>query len=54
MDAYLKLVQTLAKDFKFFELTKVPRGENVYAEALASLGSRLRDQVKWTVPIHKI
>ena len=24
MDAYLKVVQTLARDFKFFELTKVP------------------------------
>ncbi|KAF8090839.1 hypothetical protein N665_0464s0005 [Sinapis alba] len=28
MDAYLTLVQDLAKDFEFFELTKVPRGEN--------------------------
>ena len=54
MDAYLKIVQTLAKDFEFFELTKVPRGENVCADALAALGSRLRDQVKRTIPIHKI
>ena len=54
MDAYLKVVQTLAKDFEFFELTKVPRGENVCADALAALGSRLRDQVKQTIPIHKI
>ena len=54
MDAYLKVVQTLAKDFKFFELTKVPRGENVCANALAALGSRLRDKVKQTIPIHKI
>ncbi|XP_013699873.2 uncharacterized protein LOC106403603 [Brassica napus] len=54
MDAYLKVVQTLARDFEFFELTKVPRGENVCADALAALGSRLRDQVKRTIPIHKI
>ncbi|XP_013709051.1 uncharacterized protein LOC106412687 [Brassica napus] len=54
MDAYLKVLQTLAKDFEFFELTKVPRGEYVCADALAALGSRLRDQVKRTIPIHKI
>ncbi|XP_048611628.1 uncharacterized protein LOC125585939 [Brassica napus] len=54
MDAYLKIVQTLAKDFEFSELTKVPRGENVCADALAALGSRLRDQVKRIIPIHKI
>lgn len=53
MDVYLKLVQALAKDFEFFELTKVPRGENVCADALASLGSKLRDQVKRTIPIKK-
>ena len=54
MDAYLKVVQALGKDFEFFELTKVPRGENVCADALAALGSRLRDQVKRTIPTHKI
>ena len=46
MDAYLKVVQTLAKDFEFFELTEVPKWENVCANALAASGSRLRDQVK--------
>ncbi|XP_048623762.1 uncharacterized protein LOC125592565 [Brassica napus] len=54
MDAYLKLVQDLTRDFEFFELTKVPRGENVCADALAALGSKLHDQVKRTIPIHKI
>ena len=29
MDAYLKLVKDLTLDFKFFELTKVPRGDNI-------------------------
>ncbi|XP_013617501.1 PREDICTED: uncharacterized protein LOC106324021 [Brassica oleracea var. oleracea] len=54
MDAYLKLVQDLTRDFEFFELTKVPRGENVCADALAALGSKLHDQVKRIIPIHKI
>lgn len=54
MDAYLKLEQNLTKDFKFFELTKVLRGKNVCDDALAALGSKLRDQVKRTTLIHKI
>ena len=54
MDAYLKLVQDLTRNFNFFELTKVPRGENVCAGTLAALGSKLHDQVKRTIPIHKI
>ena len=54
MDAYLKIVKDLTRDFEFFEITKVPRGENVCADALAALGSKLHDQVKRTIPIHKI
>ncbi|XP_048622678.1 uncharacterized protein LOC106393842 [Brassica napus] len=54
MDAYLKIVQSLTAEFEFFELIKVPRGENVCADALAALGSKLRDQVKRTIPIHRI
>ena len=54
MDAYLKLVKDLTQDFEFFELTKVPRGENVCADALAALGSELHNQVKRTIPIHMI
>ena len=54
MDAYLTLVKDLTQDFKFFELTKVPRGENVCADALAALGSKLHDQVKRTILIHRI
>ncbi|XP_048619487.1 uncharacterized protein LOC106421411 [Brassica napus] len=49
MDAYLKLVKDITQDFKFFELTKVPRGENVCADALAALRSKLHDQVKRTI-----
>ncbi|XP_048613129.1 uncharacterized protein LOC111208165 [Brassica napus] len=32
----------------------VPHGENVCADALTALGSKLHDQVKRTIPIHKI
>ena len=54
MDTYLNLVQGLAGEFEFFELTKVPRGENISADTLAALGGNLRDQVKGTIPIHRI
>ncbi|KAF8087925.1 hypothetical protein N665_0560s0003 [Sinapis alba] len=54
MDAYLRLVQNLAKEFEFFEPIKVPRGENVCVDALAALDSKLSDQVKRTIPIHRI
>ncbi|XP_048605621.1 uncharacterized protein LOC106373592 [Brassica napus] len=54
MDAYLKIVHGLAAEFEFFELVKVPRGENVCADALAALGSKLHDQVKRTISIHRI
>lgn len=54
MDAYLRVVQALTKDLEFFEPTKVPRGENVCADALAALGSKLRDQVIRTIPINQI
>ncbi|WZZ08462.1 hypothetical protein YC2023_094383 [Brassica napus] len=54
MDAYLTLVKDLTQGFEFFEITKVPRGENMCADALAALGSRLHDQVKRTIRIHRI
>src|SRR5690606_39456379 len=49
-----KLVQSLAREFDYFELNRVPRGENVCADALAALGSKLKEQVKRTIPIHHI
>ncbi|XP_048615560.1 uncharacterized protein LOC106420647 [Brassica napus] len=36
------------------QLVAIPRGENVCADALAALGSKLHDQVKCTIPIHRI
>ncbi|XP_013601115.1 PREDICTED: uncharacterized protein LOC106308502 [Brassica oleracea var. oleracea] len=54
MDAYLKLVKDLIQDFEFFELAKVPRGEDICADTFAALRSKLHDQVKRTIPIHRI
>lgn len=54
MDAYLKVVQDLTREFESFKLTRIPRGENVCADALAALGSSPADQVKRTIPIQHI
>ncbi|KAL0716683.1 hypothetical protein Bca4012_066005 [Brassica carinata] len=54
MDVYLKVVQDLAKEFESFQLTRILRGENVFADALAALESSPRDQVKRTIPIQQI
>ena len=54
MDAYLKVVQDLTKKIESFQLTRIPRGENVCTDALAALGSSPRDQVKRTIPIQQI
>ncbi|KAF8109753.1 hypothetical protein N665_0092s0025 [Sinapis alba] len=39
MDAYLNLTKSLAAEFDQFDLTKVPREENCFADALAALGT---------------
>ncbi|KAF8052225.1 hypothetical protein N665_1585s0001 [Sinapis alba] len=52
MDAYLGVVKSLAAEFNFFELTKVPRKDKSIAGALAALGSNKQDQVKRTITIH--
>ena len=49
-----KLVQALSREFEIFQLTKVPWEENVCADILAALGSKLRDLVKCTIPIQRI
>ena len=53
-DAYLKVVHDLAKEFDSFQLTRIPRGEHVCADALAALGSNPGDQVKRTIPVQYI
>ena len=37
MEAYLKIVQGLAKKFETFELTKIPRRDDAPVDALAAL-----------------
>ncbi|KAF8098772.1 hypothetical protein N665_0258s0005 [Sinapis alba] len=54
MDAYLGVVKKLKSEFDHFELVKVPRKDNCFADALASLGSNQRDQVKRTIPVHTV
>ncbi|KAF8105005.1 hypothetical protein N665_0164s0021 [Sinapis alba] len=45
MDAYLSLTKILAAEFDQFDLTKVPREENCFADALAALESSQRNQI---------
>ena len=42
MDAYLEVVQDLAKKFESFQLTKIPRGENVCADTCGNRNSHCR------------
>ncbi|KAF8112802.1 hypothetical protein N665_0061s0011 [Sinapis alba] len=54
MDAYLSVTKSLAAEFDHFKLTKVPRKDNYFADALAALGSNQRDQVRRKIPIHSV
>ncbi|KAF8077386.1 hypothetical protein N665_1041s0001 [Sinapis alba] len=54
MDAYLGLTKSLAAEFDHFELTKVPREENCFADALAALGSSQRNQIRRKIPMHTV
>ncbi|CAA7017573.1 unnamed protein product [Microthlaspi erraticum] len=54
MDAYLKQTQRLAKAFKTFELTKIPRSENSEADALAALASKTESALRRVIPVETI
>jgi len=54
MEAYLKVVKDLAKNFKKFELIRIPRGENTTANALAALASTSDPEVKRIIPVECI
>ncbi|KAF8110950.1 hypothetical protein N665_0077s0013 [Sinapis alba] len=54
MDAYLGVTKSLAAEFDHFELTKVPRKENCFADALSALRSSQRDQIRRKIPIHTV
>ncbi|KAG7578456.1 Reverse transcriptase domain [Arabidopsis thaliana x Arabidopsis arenosa] len=54
MDAYLKVVQRLSKQFTEFELTKIPRGDNAPADALAALASTSDPDLRRVIPVESI
>ncbi|KAG7558951.1 Ribonuclease H-like superfamily [Arabidopsis thaliana x Arabidopsis arenosa] len=54
MEAYLALTQDLAKHFGEFELTRIPRGENTSADALAALASTSDPNLKRIIPVEFI
>ena len=54
MDAYLKVVQELAEGFANFTLTKIPRGDNTSADALAALASSSDPMQKCIIPVESI
>ena len=49
--AYLKIVGGHLKTFKWFKIEQVPRAENVEADSLARLASRLEDGTLGQAPI---
>ncbi|XP_019101801.1 PREDICTED: uncharacterized protein LOC109133268 [Camelina sativa] len=54
MDVYLWVVRSLTEHFSSFELTKIPRGENSAADALAALASTSDPLVKRVIPVERI
>ncbi|KAF8053249.1 hypothetical protein N665_1443s0005 [Sinapis alba] len=54
MDAYFGVTKSLAAEFNYFELTKVPRKDKCFTDALAALGSNQRYQVRGSIPIHTV
>lgn len=54
MDAYLKVVQELSKDFNSFELTMIPRGDNMAVETLAVLASTSDPHLRCVIPVEGI
>ncbi|XP_024016271.1 uncharacterized protein LOC112089750 [Eutrema salsugineum] len=54
MDAYLTTTKALILEFETFELTKIPRGENSSADALAALASSSDPHMKRKIPVESI
>ena len=54
MDAYLKLVQSLAQNFDQFVLTQIARSENAQADALAALASSSDPGLSRVIPVEFI
>ncbi|KAG7552776.1 Ribonuclease H-like superfamily [Arabidopsis thaliana x Arabidopsis arenosa] len=54
MEAYLKIVKKLSSRFTHFELTKIPRGDNAPADALAALASTSDPNLRRIIPVESI
>jgi len=54
MEAYLEVVKDLARNFRKFELIRIPQGENNTADALAALTSTSDHEVKRIIPVECI
>ena len=54
MDAYLKVVQKLSKEFQEFGLSKISRGDNTSADALAALASTSDPGRMRIIPVESI
>ncbi|XP_048605843.1 uncharacterized protein LOC125583251 [Brassica napus] len=54
MDAYLKLIQDLSRDFNHFALTRIPRSENTQADAFAALASSSDSGLRRVIPVEFI
>ncbi|KAG7548045.1 Integrase catalytic core [Arabidopsis suecica] len=54
MRGYLTLVQDLTKQFDNFELTKIPRSDNISTDALAALASNTDPGLRRSIPVENV
>ena len=54
MEAYLAILRDIAQQFDKFELTKIPRGDNTSADALAALASTSNPAIRRVIPVEGI
>lgn len=54
MEAYLAVLRGIALQFDEFELTRIPRGENTSADALAALASTSNPTIRRVIPVEGI
>ena len=51
MEAYMAHVQDQAKQFDELKLTRIPRGENMSADALAAVASTSNPNLRRVIPV---
>lgn len=54
MEAYLGIVQCLAKDFEAVKIIKIPRSDNTAADALVALASTLDSELRRIISVEAI